>query len=246
MGPNEAIFWARIKKKRGWWSPCDLRASGIEKPMNQKQFCESLDVKREKVLGWIARGLPCTKVGRRYKFDPAIVRSWLPENGLATDIAHHVVTTRVAISQHFNVSTKTVGQWKAKGMPLLPDGTYDLVAIDAWLREHGRGPYYDSLTSDAHIKLLKIQVEREQYKLDQLRRDLIPVEIVGRFLEKHTADVQQVLDDLPKKLMAVLPRSLPKRRLAEIRHRTKKLIGDAVASFDDLQTSSELSPAEQL
>ena len=179
--------------------------------MNGKKLCQALGVDRSQLNGWIERGLPLRRDRRgRPAFDPAAVRAWLIDQGLADD--NRSVATRDEVAAYFGVGLRTVAAWMAAGCPGRP-GTYDLAAIHAWRDAQRRRDPDQLLQGTTSPALERYREERAKLaRLDRLERErqLIPRDEIhvllaqiaqlirgaGEILQRNYGpDAQQTLDE---------------------------------------------------
>jgi len=202
--------------------------------MTLSELCKAYRVARPAVKAWIAAGLPHEKRGRGYDFDQKAVDAWLLEKGIRA-------RTRDALAQHLGVALRTVAGWISRGMPTLEGGGYDLEAVDAWLetsRSRGGAPP-DTKGRQQRERLRDLEIELAETKLAQQRGRLIEVEPVRRMLVRHIHEAKAILDQLPDRVLGVLP----SRTKAGVRRSVRKRVAAAVDgaytmladSLDDLE-----------
>lgn len=87
----------------------------------------------------------------------------------------NIVTTLEQVAKVFEVSTRTVQFWKRDGMPVMPDGRYNLDDIRKWRiarGDHKCSP--EALTKDAlSAELQKIKIKREEMRFQKEMGELI-------------------------------------------------------------------------
>ena len=52
------------------------------------------------------------------------------------------------VAKHFKIKQRQMANWKADGMPVEEDGTYDLIKIDTWARQQAKGPHRKNKPKD--------------------------------------------------------------------------------------------------
>lgn len=205
--------------------------------MTRDELSEALEVAPKTITAWVRAGLPHTRRGRAYQFDPSAVRAWLIQQGIAHE-DRPTVDTRAEVASHFGVNERTVAVWLAAGCPG-EHGRYDLTAIANW-RATNRP---ESNPESSHrVHLLEIKAAREQLQLDEARRQLLPLEPTLRWAQRVANEIRSRLDQLPDLLIAHQPPKTPRRQLNQLRDRLRRTIDDclntlaeAVADLDPIR-----------
>lgn len=123
-----------------------------------------------------------------------------------------LLSTQKQLAEYLGKATRTVSYYKSKNMPVNPDGTYDLDAIDAWIeartkkgigQPHGERPDSgDKSGWEAVYKEMKArlaELELQKYKGEVISLDEVRRQWVNRIIEVKTA-----LLSLPRKLPPLL------------------------------------------
>jgi len=197
--------------------------------MTRADLAAALDVSVRQVDRWIAGGLPGTKKGRRREFDPAAVRAWLIEHGLAEADAP-TVETRDQVANYFGVHLRTVAAWLSAGCPG-KSGRFDLAEIERWRKQ--TKPNTTAAEAVNRAELLAIKVDRERLARDRERGDMLPVDPLIRWAERYAAEIRARLEQLPDALVAGLPPKTPRRAVAAARKRLQATVDDCFQTIAD-------------
>lgn len=73
---------------------------------------------------------------------------------------------------------KTVLEWQESGLPRHEDGTYDLAAVFAWVKEHYEGKVAGSGNSPALERFRSARAQQEEMRLARLRGELVETAVV--------------------------------------------------------------------
>lgn len=168
--------------------------------LTTKQLAERLGVDAKRVRRWVAAGLPHFGQARLLRFDPEAVRTWLVAAGIAEAEAPRQLVGRVAdVAAAFGVSERAVLYWRNQGMPVEPDGQFDLARIADWRASRiGRGDEALSSRVQYDTELARIRRDREALELERLRGAYIPIDEPTKVWERSvglaTAQLQQLAD----------------------------------------------------
>ncbi|MCD6459417.1 hypothetical protein J7L67_01965 [bacterium] len=117
-----------------------------------------------------------------------------------------VVRTQREVSDIFKVKPRTVANWVAAGMPVRPEGYYDLLAIQAWRYQNQIAKMKE--TKDTKIywekRLKKQQLEKEKLLFKKLKGELIPLKEVEESRVQRILTVKRNLFALPRQLASIL------------------------------------------
>ena len=125
------------------------------------------------------------------------------------------------VAEYLGKSARTVNYYKAQGMPVNPDGTYDLDAIDEWVEERkGKGvgqPHgkpaaggqeaSDGVTGDRNYWeafYREFRGRREKLIYEQLKGKLIEKQSVNELLETRAFELKRALLDRDRRLAGLL------------------------------------------
>ena len=111
--------------------------------------------------------------------------------------------TIAQVAVHFGVGERWAANWFARGCPGKP-GRYDLDAIERWRQRNlavtpGNG-------ESAHARWMEARAERETLKVLQMRGELVPLEPIRRLFVRHVNEAKALMDQIPDRVLAVLPR----------------------------------------
>ncbi len=178
--------------------------------MTTAQLCHALGISARQLTAWRKRGLPATKDGRLWQYEPEAVRRWLIDEGLAKP--QQLVATQAQVAEHFSRNRRTVADWFGTGCPGQA-GEYDLEAIAAWLDARSGKTDDPELAGPASAGLERYRQARAaiaELELARLRRQLVPraevhavldqvaatLRTAGEILARHHGDdARQVLED---------------------------------------------------
>lgn len=131
-------------------------------------------------------------------------------------IATVTVSSRGKLGRHLGVSGTMVGNYIDQGMPVLPDGTYDVEECLAWqaaMRASSGRPTKGGDDGDSEMDLRERKLKAECEKLEQetiakrMKNDLLAGELVYRtevvaecadMLSKFKAILESIPDDIAK------------------------------------------------
>jgi phage terminase Nu1 subunit (DNA packaging protein) len=177
--------------------------------MNAADLCTSLDITPDTLASWLPEGLPHTPDSDGNEFDAVAVKEWLLSHGYASE--PKIVTTLADVATAFNRHLQTVKVWRTEGMPGEP-GSYDLDEIAAWLDSRGlrhgddadAKPAADS-RQEAERRRIWAIAKREELKTKQLQGQLVDVDEVGRLYAHHATHARALLEQIPDRLLGLLP-----------------------------------------
>lgn len=111
--------------------------------------------------------------------------------------------TQRAVAAHLGVSVRTVQYWIREGMPVRPDGKYDLEAISEWKIQRMAENTKPKDPQDPEVRYRTAKAKTAEIQLAKLMGELLPREEV----EAQWLNVLMAL----KKNMLALPKSLAPR-----------------------------------
>ena len=123
-----------------------------------------------------------------------------------------IISTQKQLAEYLGRSERTISYYKNQGMPVSPDGTYDLDAIDVWIearnkkgigQPHGERPDSgDKSGWEAVLKEMKAQIA--ELELKKLKGELISLDDVRRQWVNRIIEVKTALLSLPRKIPPLL------------------------------------------
>jgi len=123
-----------------------------------------------------------------------------------------IVATQKQLAEYLGRSERTISYYKNQGMPVNPDGTYDLDAIDAWIearekkgigQPHGERPESgDKSGWEAVYKEMKARLA--ELELKKFQGEVISLEEVRRQWINRIIEVKTALLSLPRKIPPLL------------------------------------------
>lgn len=206
--------------------------------MTLKELAAQLKQPAKQIRKWVAAGMPCERRGRAYKFDVAAVTVWLVENKHAKQ--RQTVRTQAEIANHFGVADRTVAYWRGRGMPGEP-GDYDLDEIAAWRDREGLARV-DANSVKAEGQ--RIDNELKQLKLDQMRGELVAIDVIVRLFTRHIHEAKAILDQVPDRAISALPAKTPRKIRTSVRDECRKIVDGACQSIADLLKAEEFKDSE--
>lgn len=217
--------------------------------MTTRQLSEELGVTPAEVRRWVRKGLPHRRDHRgHYTFQPAKVRTWLIAEGLAEEPAPaptpQLAASLSEVAAHFDVSDRAVGYWRAHGMPGTR-GAYDLDAIDQWRATSQVGRMSGPGTDEARARLLQTKAEAEEIKLARLKGELVELRAVVRWYRRHINDVKSQLDQLPERVLAILPESIEPETQRTTQRALRRLVDDLYTQLADATEFREEEEGEE-
>ena len=126
----------------------------------------------------------------------------------------HIVKNMVEVARHFGKTKRTIVNWGKKGMPMIPEGFYDLDRIAAWAFDLGLipeipgGSSADSGKSPGkqfyETELRRLQAELKRLELEKEIGKLIPVEEVEAGRIARVMAVKRALLAIPRGMAPLL------------------------------------------
>lgn len=209
--------------------------------MTLAQICQALEQSIEWGRARVQEGMPHRKLGKRLEFSPAEVKEWLIANGHAAR-EPVIVATMQEVADYFDVSTKTVQNWKAKGMPH-DVRQFDLGKIDVWrqaLIAETVQPQQGRIESEN--QLAEIKVELARLELDEARKKLVPVEAPKRVIVQIVHAIRTHVEQFPDRLHGMLP--IAEKHKAVVLKQCKLAVADLLLTIQAQlrQAADEISP----
>jgi len=148
----------------------------------------------------------------------------------------------IAVGKH----RRTTHEYVRRGMPREANGRYDVERCRAWIaaniRPSGRpGAGFEEPESAGNTAywiryLTRERALREEYKRRQLEGDLIEVDLVARHNEQRITHAKALLEQIPDRVLGLLPKSIPAKSKKEFRNRVADMIEDALYALAEQQT----------
>jgi phage terminase Nu1 subunit (DNA packaging protein) len=112
-----------------------------------------------------------------------------------------VVDTQEKIAKAFGIATRTVERWTREGMPVTPQGTYDLLEIRAWrILRHQKGKKDKKNTIDWDERYREYKAKMAEITLKKTIGELIPKDIIEKELIQISIGVKRALLALPRQV----------------------------------------------
>lgn len=144
--------------------------------------------------------------------------------------------TQAEVAKHFGVSERTVRSWIGQGMPTEGKG-YDVAAIEQWLDRVGLGRRAEKAS---RAKLAEVEAQIKTVKLHRLRGELIELDTVRRLFVRHISEAKSVLEQVPDRVLAVLPAAVAAKDRTRVRAEVVGILDAACRSLADTLTAGEL------
>lgn len=184
--------------------------------MTDAELIAALSIDAAQLGAWRKLGLPCEGRGAGRRYSPERVRQWLIEQGLAEAVEPaQVARTLAEVAQFLGLSERRIHEFKTRGMPGRP-GHYPLDEIAAWYEQRIRG----QSGADHTAELVRIRARREALELQKSEGRLVDVDLPARIFEAASANARQLFAQLPDRVAAALPESLPPELRARVRELT--------------------------
>jgi len=139
------------------------------------------------------------------------------------------VTSLAAIGREFDFAPETISRrWKDGGMPIEPDGRYDLVSIGVWVgaRRGGKGESEENPLTGPSLRKKEVDVEIKEEELINRRRrnalaagDYVQRASVDRLFANLFSFVRDELTRIPMELKASFPKNVRNDLVEQLRVR---------------------------
>lgn len=146
------------------------------------------------------------------------------ENPEKKQLPPNVVETQVLVAKHFNVKARTVQYWIQDGMPVTPDGLYNLDEIRAWKnrQEEKRKKIKDPQDPDVRFRTAKARLA--EIELAKRMGELLPKEEVEAEWLSAIITFKKGLMGLPKRIAPQLAGLEAKEIQAVLTKRVRELL----------------------
>jgi len=154
-----------------------------------------------------------------------------------------VVDTEEKVAQAFGISKRAVQYWKKEGMPVTPDGKYDLVEISTWKYVTKNKEKKPSKKENWDDRYRKAKAQREEIKLKQEEGALISVSDVvdlevNRIMAVKGALLRMV-HELPPRMAGKNPRSMQKILFDKVEDILNEFSGGKVVEFAEIEEKTK-------
>jgi len=216
------------------------------------ELAQMLGTTPQRVAGWIKAGLPVKSRNGCCTLSADATEAWLVANHKVVEVEpapkRRVYRTRAECAEHYRVHIQTISTWQAD--PTFPgrsatrgkqDGHYDPDEIDPWLEERaarrlsGGGRSRDPLVDRERGRLVGLQCELREHRLAETRAGLIDKATVDRFTRQMVAGSDRLLQDLPERILAMLPDTVPAGARTAILHDMQAVQADMAGILAELQ-----------
>lgn len=141
----------------------------------------------------------------------------------------YVVDTLEQVADKFEVSTRTVAYWKRDGMPVKPDGTYDIRDIQEWRHKRSKPRSGDDDPQKAQLELWQAHERKHKALKAELELKRIKAELISRSeVERGLIDIcvvmKRSLINLPREIVPKLLGLNPKQMELKLMERVKEII----------------------
>ncbi|MHB8953342.1 MAG: hypothetical protein ACYC4U_10270 [Pirellulaceae bacterium] len=131
------------------------------------------------------------------------------------------------VARLFGVSGNTAKEWKnVRGMPVEPDGSFDLVAIHAWWRDRQAPKEKPAETTkiDLEKRKLSVECERRELALEEARGKLVNRDLMKAAVREMFHRVRARLQAAPEELGSGLPAEIRPGYIEEAKHRVRLIL----------------------
>lgn len=108
------------------------------------------------------------------------------------------------VAKGFGVGHRTVQRWKKDGMPVNPEGTYNLVHIQRWRNDKNSKITGKKDKAYYERERLRIKVKKEMIELQKIQGSLVPMEEVKKGRIDRILMVKRIMMALPKDVAGIL------------------------------------------
>lgn len=124
----------------------------------------------------------------------------------------YIVKKQKDIADFFDVALRTIKYWKQEGMPMLPDGQYDLRAVFRWWRKREEEIRNNEKQSIWDERYREMKARKEELTYKKLSGELIPAAEVEKGRIQRVIAWKRAMQQLPRTI-APLCAGLPARAI---------------------------------
>jgi len=113
-----------------------------------------------------------------------------------------VVDSQEKVAKIFGVATRTVERWAKDGMPVTPEGLYDLIEIRAWrtVKNNRKDGKKGNRKDDADARYREAKASLAEIALREKLGELIAKDIIEKELIQISSGIKRALLGLPKQV----------------------------------------------
>jgi len=217
--------------------------------MTFSELRQALGITAPALTRLVKAGLPWSGSTRRKQFDPVEVRAWLLAHGYAEPeprpaspaAAGIICTTKDEAARALGVTSRTIGDWLTdptfpgrSGRPGRQDGFFPIAEIQAWRdgRTSPEGP--DDSAHVERVRLTRGRADKVELEVGRLSGRLVEVDQVARFFARTTASAAAILEELPDRVEAGLPRKTAGKLRRLIRAAIARAVEDTRSALAEL------------
>lgn len=163
-----------------------------------------------------------------------------------------IVDSQEKVAKIFGVATRTIERWAKDGMPVTPQGLYDLKDIRAW-RQFRKKPQKNAENKQNawDVRFRKAKAELAELELKKRLGVLVSRETVERELIQISLTIKRALLALPRQVAPQLFGLEPRRIEALLRSRIEEIIqkfstGNIFAEKQKKTKNAETAESETL
>lgn len=166
------------------------------------------------------------------------------------------ILAKPALARELGRSVRQLTEYRQRGLPQEADGRYCLEDCRAWIAANIKptarsisgempAPIGEAAASDFALwnaRKTQHQARQEKLKADELEGRLIDVDIPAREAERRIAHCRALFEQIPDRLLGILPRKTPAKIRGGLRDAVQEWIAAALATLAD--EAEQLAAAE--
>jgi phage terminase Nu1 subunit (DNA packaging protein) len=157
------------------------------------------------------------------------------------------ILTKAGLASKLNLSARQIDYQVENGAPRQPDGNFCLEDFTAWVDAH---PKQRGARSDPSIvrwkrRLVRAEAKTKELELAQSKGELISVDEVARENERSIAHAKNLLEQIPDRLMGLLPKSIGAKARKNFRDAAMQMIEDVLFALSDWEIETIGTPEEE-